>query len=260
VHHDADRAARPGRRSQRARAGLAHRGRVGAGVVAIGADVDRLGEPVLRAHVVDAVARDTPRVLAQIARAAIDGHHRAVGVAPAHLPRIDHRRRGRRRRRCRCRVRRRRARAPAGATRDGARERTEQDRGQPHGVSNARARRAIRRDRRDECGIVEAAGIEDAKSAPTGRVDALAAENRREAVNARGRGRTRAVASLATAGAEAEAAMAGLVAQVAAAIEATAGKAPWRDLVKLAPGFAEEAARAVLGLAEQSARGSSEAS
>ena len=40
--------------------------------------------------------------------------------------------------------------------------------------------------------------------------------------------------------------MAGLVAQVAAAIEATAGKAPWRDLVKLAPGFAEEAARAVL--------------
>lgn len=37
--------------------------------------------------------------------------------------------------------------------------------------------------------------------------------------------------------------MAGLVAQVAAAIEATAGKAPWRDLVRLAPGFAEEAAR-----------------
>ena len=93
---------------------------------------------------------------------------------------------------------------------------------------------------------VEAAGIEDAKSAPTGRVDALLAGNLKEAANARGRGRTRAVASLATAGAEAEAAMAGLVAQVAAAIEATAGKAPWRDLVKLAPGFAEEAARAVL--------------
>ena len=44
----------------------------------------------------------------------------------------------------------------------------------------------------------------------------------------------------------AEAATAGLVAQVAAAIEATAAEAPWRDLVKLAPGFAEEAARVVV--------------
>ncbi len=107
---------------------------------------------------------------------------------------------------------------------------------------------------------VEAAGIEDAGEAPKGREKPLAAGNLREAADASGRGRTRAVARLATAGAEAEAATAGLVAQVAAAIEATAGKAPWRDLVKLASGFAEEAARAVLGLAEQSARGSSEAS
>jgi hypothetical protein len=60
-------------------------------------------------------------------------------------------------------------------------------------------------------------------------------------------GRTRAVARLATAGAEAqEAATAELAALVAAAIEATAGKAPWRDLVRLAPGFAEEAAWAAL--------------
>ena len=107
---------------------------------------------------------------------------------------------------------------------------------------------------------MEAAGIEDAGEAPRGRVEPVGAGNLREAANVRGRARTRAVASLATAGAEAEAATAGLVAQVAAAIEATAETAPWCDLVKLAPGFAEEAARAVLGLAWQSARGSSEAS
>lgn len=93
---------------------------------------------------------------------------------------------------------------------------------------------------------MEAAGIEDAGVAPKGREEPLAAGNLKEAANARGRGRTRAVARLATAGAEAEAATAELVAQVAAAIEATAGKAPWRDLVRLAPGFAEEAAWAAL--------------
>lgn len=52
--------------------------------------------------------------------------------------------------------------------------------------------------------------------------------------------------------------MADLIALVAAAIETTAGKAPWRDLVKLAPGFAEEAARAVLAM--QSTRGVAEVS
>ncbi len=92
--------------------------------------------------------------------------------------------------------------------------------------------------------VVEAAGIEDAGVAPRERIEAIAAGNRREAADARGRGRTRAVARLATA--DAEAATAGLVAQVAAAIEATAAEAPWRDLVQLAPGFAEEAARVVV--------------
>ena len=91
---------------------------------------------------------------------------------------------------------------------------------------------------------VEAAGIEDAGEAPKGREKPLAAGNLREAADASGRGRTRAVARLATAGAEA--AEAELVALGAAAIEATAAKAPWRDMVRLARGFAEEAGRFLL--------------
>lgn len=92
---------------------------------------------------------------------------------------------------------------------------------------------------------MEAAGIEDAGVAPKGREKPLAAGNLSEAADARGRGRTRAVARLATADADAqEAPGAELAALVAAAIEATAAKGPWCDLVKLAPGFAEEAARA----------------
>lgn len=38
-----------------------------------------------------------------------------------------------------------------------------------------------------------------------------------------------------------------VVEQVMSAIEASAASAPWRDLVTLAPGFAEDAARFALG-------------
>ena len=91
---------------------------------------------------------------------------------------------------------------------------------------------------------MEAAGVEDTNSPASGRVDSPTVEDLATAATARGRSRTTAVAGLATGSGEV---LAEVVIRLARVIEATARIAPWSGSVKLAPGFAEEAARSAIG-------------
>lgn len=90
--------------------------------------------------------------------------------------------------------------------------------------------------------VVEAPGVEDAKSTTCVREDTLTSENPATAADPREPLRPEPVAALATAQERPDRGVVELAARIARAIEATAARAPWCELVSVAPGFAEAAA------------------